>query len=69
MSNATEKKYLGQAAAEKLIANTKDALNGKQPKGDYALKSEVEIRARIFFDETQPNGMTENDLWFEISDL
>ena len=42
MSNAKmEIKYVGPAAAEQLISNINNALDTKQPKGDYLLSSEL----------------------------
>lgn len=73
MANVVEgKKFLGQSAVERLIENTKDALDNKQPKGDYALKTEVPSlsnASKIYFDTAQPENLAVGDLWFEISDL
>lgn len=73
MANVVEeKKFLGQSAVERLIENTKDALDGKQPKGDYALKTDVpdfSNVSKIYFDAVQPAELTTGDLWIEISDL
>ena len=35
MPTITEKKFVGEVAAEQIIANVKEALNEKQPKGNY----------------------------------
>lgn len=43
MSTVIEKKFVGQVAAEQIVANVKDALNGKQPRGDYALASDKKV--------------------------
>lgn len=49
--STVEKKFVGEVAAEQIVANVKEALNEKQPKGDYALASDIPKGETIYYIE------------------
>lgn len=62
MSNAKmEIKYVGPAAAEQLISNINNALDTKQPKGDYVSPGEAEELVNSSLNQAKESGDFKGD--------